>query len=77
VFITPTRPLVEQQFQACKAFMGIHKVRTARLRLHCSCRWLLPSTSVYHVCLWHAQCQDIRLQLYCSGCRAVQVCLSC
>jgi hypothetical protein len=26
VFITPTRPLVEQQFQACKAFMGIHKV---------------------------------------------------
>ncbi|KAF6257093.1 P-loop containing nucleoside triphosphate hydrolase protein [Scenedesmus sp. NREL 46B-D3] len=27
VFITPTRPLVEQQFQACKAFMGIHKVR--------------------------------------------------
>jgi hypothetical protein len=26
VFITPTRPLVEQQFQACKAIMGIHKV---------------------------------------------------
>ncbi|WIA18815.1 hypothetical protein OEZ85_003496 [Tetradesmus obliquus] len=31
VFITPTRPLVEQQFQACKAFMGIHKDDVVKL----------------------------------------------
>ena len=52
VFVAPTKPLVNQQIDACYEFMGVSKVLTHSQDDHCCCTHLAGGSSPFLSSCW-------------------------